>query len=71
MVREDFLPKGVFTMLSWALIFFFVALIAAVLGFWGLAGLAATVAKILFFAFLILVLISLTVRAMRGRTPPV
>jgi uncharacterized membrane protein YtjA (UPF0391 family) len=40
-------------MLYYALAFFVVALIAAVLGFGGLAAGAAGIAKILFFAFLI------------------
>ena len=38
-------------MLRWALIFFVVALIAAGLGFTGLAGAAAGIAKILFWLF--------------------
>lgn len=46
-------------MLHYALIFFVVALIAAVLGFGGLAGAAAGIAKILFFVFLILFVVSL------------
>jgi uncharacterized membrane protein YtjA (UPF0391 family) len=47
------------TMLRWALIFFVVALIAAVFGFFGLAVAAAGIAKILFFIFLVLFLVSL------------
>jgi uncharacterized membrane protein YtjA (UPF0391 family) len=54
-------------MLHYAIIFFVVALIAAVLGFGGIAGAAAGVAKILFFVFLILFVVSLVV----GRRPPV
>jgi uncharacterized membrane protein YtjA (UPF0391 family) len=46
-------------MLRWALGFFIVALIAAVLGFGGIAIAAAGIAKILFFVFLVLFLISL------------
>lgn len=46
-------------MLRWALIFFVVALIAAVLGFTGIAFAAAGVAKILFFIFVILFALSL------------
>ena len=52
-------------MLSYALLFFIVAVIAAALGFGGLAGTAATVAKVLFVIFLILFLISLVT----GRRP--
>ena len=40
-------------MLKWALIFAVIALIAGGLGFTGVAGAAAGIAKILFFAFLI------------------
>jgi len=46
-------------MLRWALIFFVVALIAAVLGFTGISVAAAGVAKILFFLFVVLFLITL------------
>lgn len=53
--------------LRWALIFFVVALIAAVFGFGGIASGAASVAKILFFGFLILAVISVLVSLARGR----
>lgn len=46
-------------MLSWAVTFLIVALIAAVLGFGVIAGTAATIAKLLFFVFLILFVVSL------------
>jgi len=45
-------------MLHWSLIFLVIALIAAVLGFGGLAGTAVGIAKILFFVFLIIWLVS-------------
>jgi uncharacterized membrane protein YtjA (UPF0391 family) len=41
-------------MLNWAIGFIVIALIAAVLGFGGIAGDAAALAKICFFIFLIL-----------------
>jgi len=41
-------------MLRWAVIFFVVALLAAVLGFTGIALAAAGIAKILFYVFVIL-----------------
>jgi uncharacterized membrane protein YtjA (UPF0391 family) len=50
--------KGGF-MLQWALAFFVIALIAAVFGFLGIATAAVGVAKILFFVFLILFVVSL------------
>ena len=56
-------------MLQWALIFLVVALIAAVLGFGNLAGAAVGIAKILFFIFLVLFVVSLIVGLARGRPP--
>jgi uncharacterized membrane protein YtjA (UPF0391 family) len=60
---------GGFFMLSWALTFFIVAIIAAVLGFTTIAGAAAGIAKILFFIFLVLTLVALVAGALRGRPP--
>jgi uncharacterized membrane protein YtjA (UPF0391 family) len=45
-------------MLNWAITFLVIALIAAIFGFTGLAGTAVEFAKILFFVFLVLFLIS-------------
>ena len=50
--------KGGF-MLRWALVFFVVALVAAIFGFLGIAAAAAGIAKLLFFIFLVLFLVSL------------
>ncbi len=55
-------------MLSWALTFLVVALIAAALGFGGIAGTSAGIAKILFFIFLALFVISLIARLLNGKT---
>ncbi|MFA7235709.1 MAG: DUF1328 domain-containing protein [Phycisphaeraceae bacterium] len=46
-------------MLRWALIFFIVAIVAGLLGFGNIAGAATGIAKILFFIFIIIFLISL------------
>jgi uncharacterized membrane protein YtjA (UPF0391 family) len=46
-------------MLTWALIFLIVALIAGAFGFWGVASTATSFAKILFIVFLALFLGSL------------
>ena len=46
-------------MLRYAAIFFVIAIVAAVFGFGGIALAAAGIAKILFFVFLILFLVSL------------
>jgi uncharacterized membrane protein YtjA (UPF0391 family) len=48
-------------MLYYALIFFVVALVAALFGFGGIAAGAVEIAKILFFIFLILTVVSLVV----------
>jgi uncharacterized membrane protein YtjA (UPF0391 family) len=52
-------------MLRWALGFFILALIAAVLGFTGIALAAAGIAKIIFFIFLVLFLVSLVGHLLR------
>lgn len=56
-------------MLGWALTFLVIALIAAVFGFTGVYQASAGIAKILFFVFLVLFVISLIFG--RGRTPTV
>jgi uncharacterized membrane protein YtjA (UPF0391 family) len=48
-----------FEMLYWAAVFFIIALVAAVFGFTGIYAAAAGIAKILFFVFLVLFVISL------------
>ncbi len=58
-------------MLSWALTFLVVALIAGVLGFGGIAATSMGIAKIIFFVFIALFLIAAIVHALRGRAPPV
>jgi uncharacterized membrane protein YtjA (UPF0391 family) len=55
-------------MLNWALTFFVLALIAAVLGFGGIAADAASIGKILFFIFLVLFAVSLIANAVRGKS---
>jgi uncharacterized membrane protein YtjA (UPF0391 family) len=54
-------------MLSWALFFLVVALVAAVLGFGGIAGTAVSIAKLIFFVAIALFLISAVAHAIRGR----
>ena len=49
-------------MLHWSLIFLILALIAAVLGYGGLAGAAVGIAKVLVFVFLVVWLIGLLSR---------
>jgi uncharacterized membrane protein YtjA (UPF0391 family) len=58
-------------LLGWALAFLIIGLIAAAFGFSGLAGAAATIAKVLFFVFIILFVLSLAAHVVRGRPAPV
>jgi len=52
-------------MLYWAAVFFVIALIAAVFGFGGIAVGAAEIAKILFFIFLVVFVVSLVLGLLR------
>jgi uncharacterized membrane protein YtjA (UPF0391 family) len=54
-------------MLRYAVIFFVIALIAAVLGFGGIAAGAADIAKLLFVVFLVLAVVSFVVNLVKGR----
>ena len=54
-------------MLGWALTFLVVALIAGVLGFTTIAGAASGIAKIAFYVFILLFLVSLVMNFVRGR----
>ena len=55
-------------MLGWAVTFLIVALIAALLAFGGIAGVAIEAAKIVFFVAIVLFLISAIVGLVRGRS---
>jgi uncharacterized membrane protein YtjA (UPF0391 family) len=55
------------TMLKWALIFFIVAIIAALFGFGGIAAGAATIAKWLFFIAIAIFLVFLVMGLMAGK----
>jgi uncharacterized membrane protein YtjA (UPF0391 family) len=58
-------------MLGWAVTFLIIAMIAAVLGFGGIAGLSIEIAKIIFFVAILLFAIAAIVGMFRGRTPTV
>jgi uncharacterized membrane protein YtjA (UPF0391 family) len=60
-------PNEGVIMIGWAITFLIIALIAALFGFGGLAGTAVGIAKILFFVFLVLFVVSLL---LGRRTPP-
>ncbi len=54
-------------MLYWALLFFVVAVIAGIFGFGGIALGAVTIAKFLFFVFLVLFVVTLLAGGLRRR----
>ena len=53
-------------MLRWALIFLVIALVAALFGFGGIVEIAAGMARILFFVFIVLLAVSLLLGLLRG-----
>jgi uncharacterized membrane protein YtjA (UPF0391 family) len=52
-------------MLYWAAVFFVIAIVAALFGFGGIAAGAVGIAKVLFFVFVILFIISLLTGILR------
>lgn len=56
-------------MFGWAITFLIVALVAAVLGFGGIATFAVEIARIIFFVAIILFVVSAIVGLARGRSP--
>jgi uncharacterized membrane protein YtjA (UPF0391 family) len=58
-------------MFGWALTFLIVALIAAILGFGGIAAFAVDIAKIVFFVAIVLFVISAVIGLVRGRSSTV
>ena len=56
-------------MFGWAVIFFLLAIIAAYLGFFALAGVAATIAKVCLLLFLVLLVVAGIRSAARGEPP--
>ncbi len=57
-------------MLYWTLVFLVVAMVAALFGFTGIYVAAAGIAKILFFIFLVLFVVSLLAGGMNRRAIP-
>lgn len=53
-------------MLRWSVTFFIIAIIAAILGFGNIAGTATGIAKILFFVFLVLFVLSLLFKGVKA-----
>lgn len=61
-------------MLRWSLAFFLIAIIAAIFGFGGIASGASEIARLLFFFFIVVFLVSLVWSLVTGRhlrRPPV
>ena len=56
-------------MLSWALTFLIFALVAALLGFTGIAMISVEIARVLFALFLVLFIVSLIFGLFRRRPP--
>jgi uncharacterized membrane protein YtjA (UPF0391 family) len=59
------------SLLGWALVFLVIAIIAAIFGFGVLAAASAGIAKILFYIFLAIFVITLIASLARGRGPTV
>ncbi len=57
-------------MLGWVITFLVIALIAAALGFGGIAGTAVGLAKLIFYIFIVLFVVSLIYSILTGRRPP-
>lgn len=57
-------------MLGWVVTFLVLALIAAMLGFGGVAGASIEIAKVIFFVAVVAFLISVIFGALRGRRSP-
>ena len=56
-------------MLGWALTFLVVALIAGLFGFGGIASASVGIAQVIFFVFLLLFIIAMVARTVRGKPP--
>lgn len=53
-------------LMRWTIIFFIIALVAALFGFGGIAGAGIGIAKILFYAFLAVAVLTLVMRLVRS-----
>lgn len=56
-------------MLRWAVIFLLVAIVAAIFGFGNISAAATDIARILFFVFIVIFLITLISHLMGGKGP--
>ncbi|CDZ77989.1 Small integral membrane protein [Legionella massiliensis] len=67
--KWTFLNKKEFGMLTWALIFLVVAIIAGLFGFRGIASTAVDIARILFFLFIVIFVVLLILSFFGAGTP--
>ncbi|MGF1454549.1 MAG: DUF1328 domain-containing protein [Alphaproteobacteria bacterium] len=56
-------------MLFYAVLFFVLAIVAAIFGFGGIASAFASVAQLLFFVFIVLLVVFALMHVLRGRPP--
>jgi uncharacterized membrane protein YtjA (UPF0391 family) len=69
--REFELGKGIpMRILHWALVFFVVAIIAAIFGFGNIAAAATDIARILFFIFIVVFALLMLGWLIGGKGPP-
>jgi len=59
------------TMLDMVIVFLLLAIIAGALGFSGVEIISIEIARVLFFVFLVLFVVSLVMRVVGGRRPPI
>jgi uncharacterized membrane protein YtjA (UPF0391 family) len=57
-------------MLHWAMTFLVIALIAAVLGFGGVAAISIEMARIVFGVFIVLFIVTAIIHVLGGKAPP-
>ena len=69
LIRYSIADNEEINMLYWSLVFLIVALVAGFFGFFGIAGAAYGFAKILFFIFLVLFIVSLLAGGLRRPLP--
>jgi uncharacterized membrane protein YtjA (UPF0391 family) len=69
--KEISVKDGDNIMLRWAITFLVIALIAAVLGFGGIAAVSMDIAKVIFLVFIVLFIIAAAMHVLRGKTPPI
>ena len=76
-VKRSLETRGIFkarkeiTMLNWAISFLIIAIVAAILGFGGIAATSVEMARILFVIFIVLFVVSLFVGLIVGRRPKI